>query len=189
MCKTHAVTNLAISTVTGRIPTLTPFMHRCSFMITGSNDNSFFAVRRTVRTIPSFHGTKHAAVLIHGKMCGRGIIVPRDGVDISLVNRSKTVLAGSSFTTGGGCFKRRVSASNSSAYCVCTPSFCTRGVAFRGDTNEIKRTITYFIDKSHTCFGGYHFLKGRSALCACNGSDHRFCSRYCVRNAISFVFN
>ncbi len=189
VCKTHMITNLLISTVTRMIPTLTPCIHRCSFIITGSNSNRFFAMRRTVGTIPSFHGRNHAAVCVHGNICGRGLVVPTSGVGISLVNTRSTFVSNRSCTHGPGHFNRGVDASNSTSYCVCTPSLVYRGLAFRGATNEIKRTITYFITNSHIVFHGYHFLNGRSALCGFNGRYHRCFRSYCVRNAISFVFN
>lgn len=63
------------------------------------------------------------------------------------------------------------------------------GLAVRGGTTPLKRTMTLRARNSELVFVRYHFLKGRSAVCANERKTHLLFADYCVRKAASFVFN
>lgn len=89
MCNKHLITELIISTLVRRIPTLTGCIQHCSCIITGSKDKSFFAIRRTIGTTINNNGGA-VSVLIHPKMCRRCISVPRSSPQVRLIGRAKT---------------------------------------------------------------------------------------------------
>lgn len=105
---------------------------------------------------------------------------------MSVVNRSHSgaVVACSSRTGVGG-----VNAFHACAIGMRNDSVAFGGLAVRGGTTRLKRTMTLRARNSHLGFVGYHVLNGRSAVCANTGFAHLCFGSYCVSNAASFVFN
>lgn len=93
------------------------------------------------------------------------------------------VVACSSRTGVGG-----VKAFHACAIGMSNGSVAFGSLAVRGGTTPLKRTITLRARNSQLVFVGYHFLKGRSAVCANSRKTQLLFAGYCVRNAASFVF-